>query len=148
MRWLLAWLAAVVMATLLGSIIQTQFNLARIAALDAPVPLGLRLQTTLLDLVHFAPLWAVIVALGMLIALVVALPLARRWPHWRTGLFTLAGFLAVATALMVMNAMLPVTAVGAARTLTGLVAMSLAGALGGWVHVKMLAGQGSRQQAG
>ncbi len=137
-RWLLAWLAAVVVATVLGSMIQTQFNLARIAALDEPVSLALRLETTLFDLASFAPLWAVIVSLGMLIALVTAAMLARRWPQLRTGLFVLAGFLAIAVALLVMNAMLPVTPVGAARTVTGMVTMSLPGALAGWIHMRML----------
>ncbi len=139
-RWLLAWLAAVVVATILGSIIQTQFNLARIVALDIPIPLSRRLETTLFDLMSFAPLWAVIVALGLLIALVVALPVARRLPRMRTGVFVLAGFLAVGTALVVMNAMLPVTPVGAARTLTGIVSISLAGALAGWVYARLLFG--------
>jgi len=143
-RWLLAWLAAVAVATLLGSIIQTQFNLARIAALDSPISLSRRLETTLFDLASFAPLWAVIVALALLIALVVAGLLGRRWPRWRTGLFVLAGFAAVATALLVMNAMLPVTPVGAARTVTGIVAMSLAGALAGWTYARLLVGKRAR----
>lgn len=137
-RWLLAWLAAVVVATLLGSIVQTQFNLARIVALDEPVSLSLRLETTLFDLVSFAPLWAVIVALGLLIALVTAALVARRWPRHRTGLFVLAGFLAIAGALVVMDAMLPITPVGAARSVSGILAMSLAGALAGWIHARML----------
>lgn len=142
-RWLLAWLAAVVVATILGSIIQTQFNLARISALDSPVPLSIRLETTLFDLASFGPIWAVIVALGLLIALVVASAVARRIPRLHTGLFVVAGFLAVAAALWTMNAMLPVTPVGAARSLTGILAMSLAGALAGWVYVKSLgAGRG------
>ncbi len=147
-RWLLAWLAALAVATVLGSIVQTQFNLARIAALDTAIPWSMRLETTLFDLASFAPLWAVIVALGLLIALVAALPVARRLPRMRTGVFVLAGFLAVATSLVVMNAMLPVTPVGAARTTGGLLSMSLTGALAGWVHVRLLTRKPTRQGSG
>lgn len=136
-RWLLAWLAGVVVVTVLGSMIQTQINLARIAALDEPVPFGPRIETTLFDLASFAPTWGVIMALGMLIATVVAGLFSRRWPRWRSGLFVFAGFVAVAAALGVMNAMLPVTAVAAARSASGFMLLCLAGALGGWVHARL-----------
>ena len=58
-RWSIAvgyWLLAVLATTLVGSIVQTQFNLAQLAALGQPVGLGLRLHTTGLDLLRFAPL--------------------------------------------------------------------------------------------
>jgi hypothetical protein len=140
-RWLLAWLAAVLTATVLGSIIQTQFNLARIAELGQPVPFSLRLETTLHDLAGFAPIWAVIAGLGLLIALTVAALVVRRWRLSGPWLFALAGFLAVVTALVVMNAMLPVTPVGAARSVVGIVAMALPGALAGWLHWTMAHGR-------
>ncbi len=133
-RWWLAWLAAVVVATLLGSVVQTQFNLARITGLDVTVPGSVRIETTLFDLAHFAPIWAVIMALAMIIAMPIAGLLARRWQEFRGMLYPLAGFVAACTALLVMNAMLPVTPVGAARTWAGIVSMALPGALAGWTH--------------
>ncbi len=137
-RWLLAWLAAVIVVTLLGSMVQTQFNLARITALDVAVPWLVRIETTLFDLGHFAPIWAAIMALAMVIAMPVAGLIARRWREYRGLLYSLAGFVAVFVALTVVNAMLPVTPVGAARTWPGLVSMALPGALAGWVYTKIL----------
>jgi hypothetical protein len=145
LRWLMAWALAVVVTGALGSVIQTQFNLARIAGLGESVGLSTRLQTTGHDLVHFAPNYLIIVALGLLIALVVAGALVRRWPRQAGWLFPLAGFLAVATALGLMSAMLPVTVIGAARSAVGFLALCLAGALGGWLHWQtLLAGRTRR----
>ena len=57
-RLLGRWLLAVLATTVLGSIAQTQFNLAALAAMGQSIGLELRLQTTLLDLARFAPLLA------------------------------------------------------------------------------------------
>ena len=138
LRWLLAWVAAVVVTAVLGSIVQTQFNLARIAALDGPVGLGNRLETTGFDLVSFAPTFAVIVALALLIAFVVAGALARWIGRGRKILFMLAGFAAIAAALAIMSAMLPVTPIGATRSVTGFLTLSLTGAAGGWVYAEVM----------
>lgn len=137
-RWLLAWLAAVILVTLLGSVVQTQFNLARITRLDGAVPWAARIETTLFDLGHFAPIWAAIMALAMVIAMPVAGLMARRWRAYRGLLYPLAGFVAVCVALFVVNAMLPVTPIGAARTWTGMISMALPGALAGWVYAQIL----------
>jgi MFS family permease len=147
LRWLLAWLAAVVVTAMLGSIVQTQFNLARIIALDGPVDLGTRLQTTGFDLVSFAPIFAVIVALALLIAFMVAGALARWVGRGRQPLFMLAGLVAIATALGIMSAMLPVTAIGAARSITGFLALSLTGAAGGWLYAVLLKNLAEREEA-
>lgn len=137
-RWLLAWLAAVIVTAVAGSIIQTQLNLARIVALGTPVGLDERVETTLQDLIGFAPVWGIIVAGGLLVALLVASALARRWPRFSVGLHVLAGFLAPLVALVIMEAMMPVTVVAAARTWTGALMISLPGAAGGWLYVRLL----------
>jgi hypothetical protein len=133
----LAWLGATLATAATGSIIQTQFNLAAIKSAGAPVPFDLRLQATLQDLVGFAPLLAGIAAVAFLVAFVVALPLVRRWPRHRVGLYTLAGAVAVTTAILLMNALLPITVIGATRSLPGLVALGVSGALGGRVFAWM-----------
>ncbi|SEL38663.1 hypothetical protein [Ectothiorhodospira marina] len=127
----LAWFAGLILATLLGSIIQTQFNLAMIQALGAPMNGSLRLQSTAHDLLNFAPTYGVLVVAAFLIALPVSGLLARLWPEARTLLHTLAGAIGIAVALVIMNHLLPVTMIGASRFHTGILALSLAGALGG-----------------
>lgn len=137
-RILAGWLAAVVVASVAGSLIQSQFTLAAVGRLHAPVALRDRLAVYGHDLVHFAPLWAVIVALGLLIAFLAAGWLAQRRPSWRSALFPLAGMLAVLSALLVMQAMLPVTVIAAARSSLGMLLLSIGGALGGLVYVRLV----------
>ncbi len=136
LRNLVAWLAAVAVTAAAGSVIQTQFNLATIRELGAPIPWNLRLDTTLHDLVHFAPTYALLVSAAFLIALAVSGLLARRWPAARTVLHTIAGGAGIATALLVMNSMLPATVIGATRFGTGILALALAGALGGLLYAR------------
>lgn len=138
LRWFLSWLAAVVVTAAIGSVIQTQINIARISGLGVEVTVWERFVTTGQDLLGFAPLWGIIVAAGLLVALLVAGGLARRWPARSVSLHVLAGFAAPMVALLVMDAMLPVTVVAAARSWGGLVLMSLPGGLGGWLYVALL----------
>lgn len=133
-KWFLAWLSAVLFTGGAGSVIQTQLNLARIVELGVPVPLDQRLYTTFHDLLEFAPLWGVIVALGLLVALFAASGLARIWPRRTVALHVFAGFMAPLTALLLMEVMLPITAIAAARSWAGLVLISLPGAVGGWIY--------------
>lgn len=138
LSWFSAWLAAVMVTALSSSIVQTQLNIARIVELGVPVSWGERLQTTGQDLLGFAPLWGIIVAAGLLVALLVASGLARRWPGRSILLHVLAGFAAPLVALLVMEAMLPVTVIAAARSWTGVLLISLPGALGGWLYLALL----------
>lgn len=142
---LLGWSAAVVTATLTGSVVQSQLNLAAIGALSQRISLGDRLGTTVFDLVNFAPLWGAVVGFGFLLGWPIAGLLVRRWPDGRRVLFPLAGFVAVVTALQVMNAALPVTVVAAARSLSGLLLLALCGALGGWIYLQVVGSPGQRQ---
>ncbi|MFU8896105.1 MAG: hypothetical protein ACNA8J_06935 [Gammaproteobacteria bacterium] len=136
LKLLLSWLAATLVTAVAGSIIQTQFNLAAITALGVPVPPALRLQTTLQDLVGFAPMLAAIAGAGLLVALPVAAWLARHLQR-RTLLYALAGATAIATAILLMNALLPITAIGATRSLAGFLALAACGALGGWTFSRL-----------
>lgn len=138
-KTLIGWSAAVVTTSFSGSVAQSQINLASIAGLGHPLSLNDRLSMTLFDLASFGPVWAAIVAFGFLPAFLVAGGLARRWPDARGWLFPLAGLVAVFTALMVMNAMLPVTVVAAARTFAGVLLLGACGALGGWVYLQVAA---------
>jgi hypothetical protein len=139
LRWLLAFVLAVLITTVLGSIIQTQFNIASITALGAPAGFDLRLEVTAFDLLSFAPTYAIVAAFALLIALLVAAWPASAFPAIKLFWYGLAGFLAIYTALTIMNSMLPVTVIGAARTPAGMVSLSMAGALGGWLYGRIWA---------
>jgi len=137
LRLLFAWLTASVVTGATGSIIQTQYNLAAIAGIGAPSSLAIRIQTTLQDLAGFAPAFALIAAGGFIIAFPAAALLARYWRAGRTMRYAAAGAAAVATAILVMNAMLPVTGIGATRWASGILALSATGGLGGLVFARL-----------
>ncbi|WP_282874804.1 hypothetical protein [Pseudomonas peli] len=131
LRTLLYFFLAVLLASVMGTVLQTQFNLANLQALGAPMPLGVRVQTTCLDLLGFSPTFAILVILGFIFALPAASLLTRLWPMGRWLLFTLAGALAVLAAMALANALLPMpTLIGANRTLAGTVGLMACGSLG------------------
>lgn len=131
------FLLAVAVAAVSGSVVQTQFNLAALRALGVELPASIWLATTARDLVGFAPTYALVVAVAFLPALPVAAGLARRWPGFRQGLYTLAGGAAILAALLAMNALLSITTIAATRSLAGLAAMVATGALGGLVYARL-----------
>ncbi|MCZ4320826.1 hypothetical protein [Pseudomonas anguilliseptica] len=131
LRTLLYFFLAVLLASVMGTVLQTQFNLANLQALGAPMPLGVRVQTTCLDLLGFSPTFAVLVILGFTFALPVASLLARVWPMGRWLLFILAGAIAVLAAMALANALLPMpTLIGANRSLAGTLGLMACGSLG------------------
>lgn len=144
LRATFAYIVAVLVTALAGSVVQTQFNLAALATLGAGIGPGLRLRTTFDDLLGFTPAWGGIVAAGLLLALPVATWLGRRRPAWRSALCALAGAAAVYTALSLMRLALGLSAVAAARSVGGLLALVLVGALGGWVFARLSAGAARR----
>ncbi|UQY37100.1 hypothetical protein K8U54_11660 [Pseudomonas fulva] len=128
---------AVLVATVLGSVVQTQFNLAALQQLGASISPGIRLQATAHDLLGFSPTFAALV----IAAFIVALPLTARLAPAQGGLrglaFLLAGALAVWLALAVANALAPMpTLIGANRTLAGTLALMLCGSLGSLVFAR------------
>jgi len=133
----MAWLAAVLAAAALGSVVQSQFNMAAIVSLGVEVTPRQWISVTLQDLVGFAPLWAVVVAAALLIAFPVAALLARRMPEARMGVYFLAGGVGVMCALVLMAAVLPVTIVAAARSPLGMALMALGGAAGGVIFAQL-----------
>ncbi|SED23545.1 conserved membrane hypothetical protein [Pseudomonas sp. 8BK] len=131
LRTLLYFFLAVLLASVMGTVLQTQFNLANLQALGAPMPLGVRVQTTCLDLLGFSPTFAVLVILGFTFALPAASLLARVWPMGRWLLFILAGAIAVLAAMALANALLPMpTLIGANRSLAGTLGLMACGSLG------------------
>ncbi|MCC5793401.1 MAG: hypothetical protein JJT85_01540 [Chromatiales bacterium] len=124
------------MAAALGSVVQTQFNLAALIALGVDVPLVIRLRTTLADLLGFTPLYGAVVAMAFLLAFPVAALLVRLWPARDTELYMLAGALAILAGLTLMNTALAITAIAATRSTLALLLMMLAGAAGGWLFAR------------
>lgn len=129
-----AFLLALLVCVVCGSIAQTQFNLAELRALGLPIPAEVRVQTTWRDLYGFGPLYAAIVAVGLLPAFALAGALARGG-RARVPLYLLAGGSAVWAALASANALagIPVL-VFATREPAGLACLVAGGVLAGAVY--------------
>lgn len=133
-----AWLAAVLLTTLLGCVVQTQFNLAALTELGAQIPLSLRLQTTAQDIVGFSPSFGPLVAIGLLVAFVFTRGLRIWVPGPRAAWYGLAGGVAVLTILLALNMAFGITPVAAARSALGLAGLAVCGALGGALFARLL----------
>lgn len=132
-----AFLGAALVAAVWGSMAQTQITMNALVALDVAMPWGLRLTTTLQDLVGFGPVYLGMVLVAWLPAFAVAGWLARRAPHWRWALFPLAAGVALAAAFAFADAVAPMPVfIDATRGATGTLAMVLGGVLGGTLYAR------------
>lgn len=131
------FLAAVLVCTVAGTIVQTQFNLAALQRLGVPVPPSTRLEATAADLAGFTPSFAPLVFAGFAIAFGVAGALSRWRAAWRCGWFVAAGAAAIFTAMLLLELVLHVTPVAAVRGAGGMAALCACGALGGYVFARL-----------
>lgn len=132
-----AFVLAVLLAAVLGSIVQTQYNLAMLQALGAPLPTAVRLRATGLDLLGFAPVFALLVAAGFLFALPAAAWLSRILPA-RWLLFCLAGALSILLAMSLANALAPMpTLISANRSLAGTLGLMACASLGALLFARL-----------
>ncbi|MBS3996793.1 MAG: hypothetical protein KGZ67_05565 [Hydrogenophaga sp.] len=133
---LLAW----VLAAAWGSVVQTQWNLQALVALDVDLPLAERARATGHDLIRFAPVYAGILAAGWLPALAVASWLARRWPAWRSALLSVAAGVGMVAAVRTVDAVAPMPVfIDATRHLPGLLAMAAGAVIAGLLYARLTA---------
>ncbi len=132
LRYVGAFLLAVFCASLLGSILSTQFVVAALGSIDVGVPLATRLSMTARDF-GILPTLVPAVAACFLPGFVVAAICNRFIPGGRFFWFVFAGATALVAELLIMQAALGLMPIAGARTLAGLLSFGLAGAAGGWV---------------
>jgi hypothetical protein len=136
-RVLKAFFPAVILAFVLASVLFTQFNLAALQAMGQEVSTGVRIATTFDDLIGMASSYLLLILVAFILGLPVAAGLSRLAPGHRALLFTLAGFAAVIALHLIMKAALGITAIAVTRTLPGLLAQGLAGAVGGYCYHRL-----------
>lgn len=148
MSIVLAFVAAVVVATVWGSIVQTQFNLAGLASIGAEISAGLRLRATLSDIFSgFSPTYAAYVVIpSLLVAFAVAWLVAARRPGSAAFWFGLAGGLALLVGIPIVNYLSPVALlIGASRDWLCTVLMALGGAVAGVLFAYLARGSRAAQ---
>lgn len=131
-RTLLAFVAALLLATAWGSLVQTQYNLAALQGLGQPIDSATRWRTSVQDLLGFGPVYAAIVLAAWLPAFAVAFWFRRRSGAHRGWLLPLASSVSVIVAIRLIDAFAPMPVlIYATRTLEGLLAMAMGSLLGG-----------------
>lgn len=121
----------------LGSVIQTQFNLAQLQALGMDIPGTVRLHTTLHDLAFFAPVYAIELGLSLVVSLGLAHRLALRFGH-RTLWSTLGAAVGLLLTIRVVDACVPMpTLIAATRGTVGWLCMALPAALSAALFVRV-----------
>ncbi|GAB3287238.1 hypothetical protein [Pseudidiomarina andamanensis] len=137
-RMFIAFLCAVIGATLVGTVIQTQFNLAELTALSVDIDMSTRMATILHDLLHFGPVFALILTPTLLIAFIVARVLSHLMPKFERAWFIIGGGVGLACAFSIVDSLAPMpTLIAANRTLLGFLLMSATGAFAGWIFDRL-----------
>ncbi|MEX2468609.1 MAG: PQQ-dependent sugar dehydrogenase [Pseudohongiellaceae bacterium] len=134
---LLPWLFAVLVTSVLGSLVQSTLNLLNLLSMGSYATWDDWLQTIARDLLSFAPFYALLVGAAFLFAFPAGLWLARKWPVGRSVLLGSAGAAGLAVAFFIANKVTPIpTLISATRDLLGFIAMLTTGFIGAWVFAK------------
>lgn len=137
-RTVFAWLAAVVVTTVLGITASTQFVIAGLESIGLAVPMADRLSMTAADIAGMAPLYGAIIAVGLAIAFVIAGYVAMLAPSLRWFVYVVAGASALLAVLVLVETLLGQQGVAGARLnefgIWGYAAQKAAGAAGGLVY--------------
>lgn len=147
LRLIGAFLVAVVIATVLGSIVQTQFNLAALNGIGAGIGPGTNLAVTFRDVFSgFSPTYGVYVVVpSLLVAFACAWLIVQRTRIAPWVVFAIAGATAILIGIPLVNYLSPVALlVGASRDLLCTVLMAAGGLVAGLVFSGIAAAEFDR----
>jgi len=144
LRTVFAFLIAVLVGTILVSLANTHIDLQALASVGAEIEMGVRMDAMMRDLLGFGPTLLMVLALGFIIAFPIASWASKALgPNWRCIGFTLAGGLAVIAVMTGITAFYgqvlasTITPVAASRELSGLLLLSVGGAIAGCVFAQL-----------
>ncbi len=138
MKRLSAYLVACVGTYLLAATAASQSVLSSLESMGVPVDLSTRLSVTGHDLLAMSGSYLPLIAIGLLIAFLVAGALSKLLSRQRLLLFVLAGAIAVFAIHALLKLSFGITPVAAARTGGGLVIQMLAGSAGGYLYLRIM----------
>jgi len=128
-----AFLLAVIGTYTVGVLLIGQGNLANVTEMGLTVNFGDRVDTFLHDLTHMTAIYLPLVSISSLIAFPVAAGIFRLKPDYRLFGYVAAGFVALIAMHVIMKMVVGLTGVASTRTLVGLLAQGMAGAIGGYL---------------
>lgn len=143
-RVIIAFIIAVAVAGLLGSVFQSQLNLVALRDIAPPVTFSMRLENTFHDLVNFAPLYTLIVLCTFLIAIPIAELATRILPGQRLFWLPLGCAAGILATYELINMLAPLpTYIAATRTIGGTLIMLLSAATAGVIYALIATRQAS-----
>ena len=131
------YLAAVLTAYLLASTAATQHVVSSLSSMGVHVDFSDRIAMTLGDFAGMAGMFLPLVAFALLVAFLFTALLCRWFDQWRTPLYLLAGATALICLHLAMNLAFDLTPVAIARFPGGLLVQGVAGAVGGFVYIRL-----------
>lgn len=137
-RRILAWLVGALVTTALVSLGHSLFVQAELAALGTDLPFHIRAGAIIRDFIGLLPTLGSILLGALLIAFLIAGWLKRRAGLIAPFAYPLAGWAAVALALLAMKLAFGFSPLAGARTGLGFLVMSLGGLVGGTVFGWMI----------
>ncbi|WP_166255018.1 PQQ-dependent sugar dehydrogenase [Marinobacter salicampi] len=148
-RNLLPWLFAVLVTSILGSLVQSTVNIISVLEMGSYANWRDWQRTILHDLLTFAPFYALLVGVAFLFAFPTALWLTRKWPRLRSVLLGGAGAVGLAVAFVFSNEIAAIpTLIAATRHVNGFIAMLATGIIGAWVFARTSGKPEFRSQIG
>ncbi|HET8816341.1 MAG TPA: hypothetical protein VFM61_02715 [Pseudidiomarina sp.] len=137
-RIAIAFLVALVVASITAAIIQTQFNIAALQDWSVEIDWALRKEATFHDIINFSPTFAIILGTSLLFSLPIAYFIDRRRPTAEPIWFVVGGAAGLWVAFLIVDALLPMpTLIAVNRTIPGLMSMVACGAFAGYVFARI-----------
>lgn len=136
-KTLTAFVAAAILAYLLGVVFISQGNIASVVGLGFDVTLSQRLQAVVHDATHMLTIYLPLVAASLLVGLPVTYGIVRYKPQLRMFGYMLAGCIALLAVHVIMKVTLGLSGIAATRSISGLLAQGIAGAAAGFVFCKL-----------
>lgn len=143
----IAFVVALLAGVIVGSLIQTHLNMEALRQLGVEVSPGLQIQSSLHDLVNFAPLYAAIFGASFLVSQTIAMLVTRRvLTRWRAPVCALAAASGLWLAFLLVNALAPMpTLIAASRGIGGTLLLVAVAGFSGWLFAWL---NGQKQRSG
>ena len=140
MRWVMAFLAALVVATALGTAASTHFVLEGLVATGAEIPFADRVSAVGQELVGLGPTYAAVVAPALLLLLAAGTFLLRAVPFPPLLVFPTAGALALLATMAALPMIFGIMPISGARSGDGVAAQMVGGLVAGLVFALVRGG--------
>ncbi len=145
LRWISSWVAASLLAYVLGSTFMTQNVLAGLAKFDVPpVGVGTRAAMTVSDVLGLSTSYLPLLSIALLIAFLVATILNRTLRTPWLPICLAAGGAGTLCLLLIVQQVLGLNPLSGTRGVTGHLLQIVAGLSGGWLFAKLAGRQRAR----